>query len=88
MNDAPIQIRNPKVVRAIRELASETGRPISEAVGEVVLAELARRHAAHCETLETRRAAIQDIVRQIGELPIVGPTLTDGDLYDEDGLPR
>jgi uncharacterized protein with PIN domain len=38
MNDAPIQIRDPKVVRAIREWARETGQPISEAVGEVVLA--------------------------------------------------
>ncbi len=65
MNDAPIQIRNPKVVRAIRALASETGRPISEALDEVVLAELARRHVSQDETVEARRAAIRDIVRQI-----------------------
>ncbi len=88
MNDVPIQIRNPKVVRAIRELASETGRPISEAVGEVVLAELARRRAAQEETVEARRAAVREIVQQIRKLPVVGPSLTDDDLYDEDGLPR
>jgi hypothetical protein len=88
MNDAPIQIRNPKVVRAIRELASETGRPISEAVGEVVLAELARRHAARAGDFEARLAAIREISRKFRDLPRVGPSLTDDDLYDEDGLPK
>jgi hypothetical protein len=88
MNDAPIQIRNPKVVRAIRELASETGQPISEAVGEVVLAELARRHSARDETFEARLAAIEAVSRKFGDLPVIGPRLTDDDLYDEDGLPK
>ncbi len=54
MNDAPIQIRNLKVVRAIRELASDSGQSISDAVGEVVLAELARRRSAQDETFESR----------------------------------
>jgi hypothetical protein len=88
MNDAPIQIRNLKVVRAIRELASDSGQSISDAVGEVVLAELARRRSAQDETFESRLAASREIRRRFRELPVVGPTLTDDDFYDEDGLPR
>jgi len=32
--------------------------------------------------------AMRDAVARIQELPIVGPLLTDDDLYDEDGLPK
>jgi hypothetical protein len=88
MNDTPIQIRNPKIVRAIRELAAKTGRPISEAVGEVVLAELARRQTADQEGYESRLAGVREISRKFRELPVIGPRLTDNDLYDEYGLPR
>ena len=42
MNDVPIQIRNPEVIRAIRELAARKRLPITEVVGEAVSAELGR----------------------------------------------
>jgi hypothetical protein len=88
MNDAPIQIRNPEIVRAIRELAAETGRPITEVVGDVVQAELARRQARLNETYDQRLVAIREISRQFRDLPVVGPTPTDDDFYDEDGFPK
>ena len=88
MNDAPIQIRNPVAVRAIRQLASESGKPITQAVGDAVAAELQRRRCEHDEEWRRRLEAIRDIARRFRELPIVGPGVTDDDLYDEDGLPR
>ena len=40
------------------------------------------------ESMAARLAAIREIVRQIRAFPVVGPTLTDDDLNDEDGLPK
>jgi hypothetical protein len=88
MNDASIQIRNPDAVRAIRQLASESGKPITQAVGDAVAAELQRRRCEHDEEWRRRLAAIHDIARRFRELPTIGPGLADEDLYDEDGLPR
>ena len=88
MNDAQIQIRNPEVVRAIRVLAARTGRPLTEAVARAVEAALARCQASDQDGYRRRLDAIQDISRKFRDLPVVGPRLTDDDLYDEDGLPR
>ena len=84
--NAPVQIRRDDVVRDIRELATLTDRPITEAVALAVRAELRRARAQ--DDLEARRRAVAAIVKQFRELPVVGPDLTDADLYDEDGLPR
>jgi hypothetical protein len=88
MNDAPIQIRNPEVVRAIRALAEKTGRPITEAVATAVHAELRRRSTVSAEERNRKLGAMREIVARIQRLPVIGPALTDDDLYDEDGLPR
>ncbi|HZL00349.1 MAG TPA: type II toxin-antitoxin system VapB family antitoxin [Caulobacteraceae bacterium] len=88
MNDAPIQIRNPEVVRAIRALAQKTGRPITETVATAVDAELKRRDVLGDEERKRKLRAMRDIVARIQQLPIIGPDLTDDDLYDEDGLPK
>jgi hypothetical protein len=88
MTDAPIQIRKPSVVRAIRDLAERTGQPITEAVGAAVDAALAKESVRDEAEYERRLAAIQEISRSFRELPIVGPILTDDDLYDEEGLPK
>jgi len=88
MNDTPIQIRNPEVVRAIRALAQKTGQPITEAVGVAVEAELKRRDVVSDEERARRLRAMREAVKRFHQLPIVGPLLTDDDLYDEDGLPR
>ena len=42
MTEAPVQIRNPEVVRKLRRLANERRLPISQTVGALVDAELAR----------------------------------------------
>ena len=88
MNDTPIQIRNPEVVRAIRALAQKTGQPLTEAVGVAVEAELKRRDVVSELEFQRRMAALDRAVERFHALPIIGPLLTDDDLYDEDGLPR
>jgi hypothetical protein len=88
MNDVPIQIRNPDVVRAIRQLAAEKRLPITEVVGEVVSAELSRMERERQTRVQRRIAAINAAVEQFNALPVLGPPLTDDDLYDEDGLPK
>lgn len=84
--NSPIQIRRDDVVQDIRELATLTDQPITEAVAGAVRAELAR--ARRRSDIEVRRAAVEDAVRRFREAPIVGPMLIDADLYDEDGLPK
>jgi hypothetical protein len=88
MNDAPIQIRNPEVTKAIRALAQKRGLPITEAVAEAVKAELKRLEGLREAEVQRRLAAIHEAVERFNALPIVGPLLTDDDLYDEDGLPK
>ena len=88
MNDTPIQIRNPQVTRAIRELAEQSGRPITVAVGEAVKEALSRRQAKREQGYQSRLAAIDAVVEKIQRLPRIGPGLTDDDLYDQDGLPK
>jgi antitoxin VapB len=88
MNDAPIQIRNPEVTRAIRALASRKGQPITNAVADLVNAELSRLEAAKEAEVQRRLALINEAVERFNALPIVGPLLTDDDLYDEDGFAK
>ncbi len=88
MSDAPIQIRNPEVVRAIRRLAAKRGKPITDTLGEVVGAELNRIDCVDEAQVQRRLVAARRIVAEFSALPVVGPLLTDDDLYDEDGFPK
>jgi hypothetical protein len=88
MNDVPIQIRNPEVIRAIRELATRKGQPITQALGEAVNAELGRIDAEHRARVQRKLIAIREAVDALHQLPVVGEPFTDDDLYDEDGLPK
>ena len=90
MNDVPIQIRNPEVVRAIRRLAAKRARAITEAIGEVVAAELESpgRSPRSGGSASPGRPARRIVRAEFNALPIVGRPLTDDDLYDEDGLPK
>lgn len=45
---------------------------------------VARREAA----IQAKMAAVEEIVREFNALPILGPLLTDDDIYDENGLPK
>jgi len=88
MKDAPIQIRNPEVVRDIRELAERTGLPLTEAIADAVRRRLAEEQAKDHARIAERRQAIDEILARVDKLPRIGPPLTDDDLYDEDGLPK
>lgn len=82
----PIQIRKDDVVRDIREAADLTHRTITDVVAEGVrlILERERRRA----TRDERDRRIDEIMARVRALPRTGEDLTDGDLYDEDGLPR
>jgi hypothetical protein len=88
MSDAPIQIRNPEVVRALREVAAQRNQPITQALGELALAELNRLKADKEARYRQRVESIRRRVAEVHELPVIGAPLTDDDLYDEEGLPR
>lgn len=84
----PVQIRNPEVVRAIRALAERTGRPMTEAVAMAVRSELSRQVSLEEAAVQKRLGAIRKAAAALRELPVIGPPLTDDDLYDGDGLPK
>jgi hypothetical protein len=88
MNDAPIQIRNPEVVRALREVAAQRNQPLTQAIGEIARAELERLKAGKNARYHQRVESIRRWVAELHELPVLGPPLTDDELYDEEGLPR
>lgn len=84
----PIQIRNQDVVRDIRRLAELKQQPITDVVAEAVRAKLDEAQRAREARTAERLRRISEIQEEIARLPMVGPLLTDADLYDEDGLPR
>ena len=88
MTDAPIQIKNPEVVRAIREVAARKGQPITQALGELAQAELDRISVAEEARVQRKLAAIREAVEALHRLPRIGPQLADDDFYDEDGFPK
>jgi len=83
----PVQVRNDEVAREIRELADLMGRPITEALGSVVHNELVRLRR-RMSSADERDRRIEAILERVRKLPRTGETLTDADLYDEDGFPR
>lgn len=88
MTEAPIQIRNPHVIRDIRALAEKLERPITEVVAEAVRRRLAEEEAQDQEGQAARRRRLADILTRIDAQPRLGPRLTDSDFYDCEGFPR
>ena len=86
--NAPVQIRKPEVAERLRALARLEGKSITDLVDEMVRERDARLTAAREAEIDVRRQAVQEAVRRFNALPILGPLLTDDDLYDEDGLPK
>ena len=84
----PIQIRNPEVVRDIRQLAELTGETITDVVAEAVRARLADAQRQKAIALPEKVARIREIQNRLAALPKVGEPLTNADLYADDGLPR
>lgn len=88
MTKAPIQIRNPDVVRDIRALADRTGLPLTEAVADAVRRRLLEEDERDQRKRSASREKVRRLVARFAALPRTGPALSDSDLYDEDGFPR
>jgi len=84
----PIQIRKAAAVGRVRQLARLTGEPLTAAVDEAVAERLNRLDAAKEDERLRWIADIRRIVDEFQALPVVGPWLTDEDLYDKDGMPK
>lgn len=97
-----LNLKNPETLRAIDELARETGQSKSDAVASAVeerLAEVLRQRAgAEAGSPEQRLARIRELTRDsatrfaaagMGPDPAAGQFHDPtADLYDADGLPR
>ena len=86
--NAPVQIRKPEVTESLRELARLEGKSITDLVDEMVRERDERLVASREAAIQAKIAAVEEIVREFNALPILGPLLTDDDIYDENGLPK
>lgn len=86
--NAPVQIRKADTVERLRRLAALEGKSITELVDEMVRERDERLTADREAEIQRKIAAACEIVAHFNSLPIVGPLLTDDDLYDEYGLPK
>jgi hypothetical protein len=84
----PIQIRRDDIVEDIRRLAEITGVSITDAVGNAVRAQLASERDKAEAKLSSRKRRIRSVLAELRNLPVVGPGLSDEDLYSPDGLPK
>jgi antitoxin VapB len=83
----PLSIKNEATERLAREVASETGESLTEAIQKSLeerLERLKRRHKVHILT-----GQIEDLLRRVDALPTLDSRPEDEILgYDEDGIPR
>jgi len=86
--NAPVQIRKSDTVERLRRLAALEGKSITDLVDEMVRERDERMTATRDADTADRRRGVEEAVRRFNALPIIGPLLTDDDLYDEDGLPK
>ncbi|VXA91179.1 type II toxin-antitoxin system VapB family antitoxin [Brevundimonas sp. G8] len=86
--NAPVQIRKPEVAERLRELARLEGKSITDLVEDMVRERDERLASRREAEIEAKLAAVEEIVREFNALPILGPLLTDDDIYDENGLPK
>jgi hypothetical protein len=84
----PIQVKRPDVTEDIRTLAGLMGTSITDAIATAVRNQISTERAKADANFARRKAECQKILDQLWALPIVGPLLTDEDLYDEDGFPK
>ena len=85
---AAIQIKKSEVTEEVRALAALTGVSITDAIGIAVKRQLEIERAKAAIKLAKRRKDVEKLLAEIRRLPVVGPVLTDDDLYDENGLPK
>jgi hypothetical protein len=82
MTDAPIQIRNPDVVRDIPALAERLGLPLTHVIADAVRRRLAEAVGNKADAQAAARRRVVDA------LAVTGPMLKDDDVCGPDGLPR
>jgi hypothetical protein len=85
---APMRIKRQDVADDIRTLASLTGLDMTEAVGVAVRAQIAIERANSTVKQSERQVRSDRILAELRRLPVVGPVITDEDLYDSEGLPK
>ena len=85
---AVIQIKRSEVTEEVRALAALTGVSITDAIGIAVKRQSEIERAKANVKLAQRRKEVSKLLGEIRRLPVVGPRLTDEDLYDENGLPK
>ena len=85
---SPIQIKRSDVAEQIRALAELTGESITDAIARAVRAQLEIERAKARARLTKRRIAAQRGLARLHSLPVVGPIVSDQDLYDGTGLPK
>ena len=86
--NAPVQIRKPDVAERLRNMALREGLSITDLIDQMAREREARPDEARRAEIERKIAAVNEIVREFNALPVLGPLLTDDDIYDEDGLPK
>lgn len=81
-----LNIKDPEVYRLASALAATRGTSMTAAVRDALVEALARRESE----VEARVARMREVARRAAEFvePPGAYTITDDDLYDEDGLPR
>jgi antitoxin VapB len=83
--DMGMNIKNERVERLAKELATVTGQSITAAVEQALNGELMR--IRRNDDFETRKARVEEILRRSGPTA-PGVTSDHSDLYDEIGLPK
>lgn len=86
--NAPVQIRKPDVAERLRNMALRQGLSITDLIDQMAREREARTDEARRAEIERKIAAVDEIVREFNALPVLGPLLTDDDIYDEDGFPK
>ena len=86
--NAPVQIRKPDVAERLRSMALREGLSITDLVDQMAREREDRINETRRAEIDRKMAVVNEIVREFNALPVLGPLLTDDDIYDEDGLPK
>lgn len=76
------------MIEDIRALAELTGVSMTEAIGTAVKVQLATARSKAATKVSVRRKRAEAALAELRSLPVVGPGISDDDLYGPDGLPR
>ncbi len=83
----PLSIKNEATERLARQVASETGESLTEAIQKSLEERLERLKRGHKSRILTSQ--IEDLLRRVDALPTLDSRPEDEILgYDEDGIPR